>query len=104
MDEGTACTQSSFKTGGKAFFFIGEQGGHYKAMFKLKESKPEAAMLAEKEPDNYQTGAGVWVMTRFTAEKPMPKALWRNWLDENYRLSQTSGAKKTASRKRAKTK
>ncbi|MEO0996306.1 MAG: hypothetical protein AAFX58_02200 [Pseudomonadota bacterium] len=35
VDEGTSCTQSSFKTGGKAFLFVGEQGGRYKAMFKL---------------------------------------------------------------------
>ena len=42
VDEGTACTQSSFKAGKKAFLFIGMQGGRYKAMFKLKESMTEA--------------------------------------------------------------
>ena len=50
VDEGTACTQSSFKVGKKSFLFIGEQGGRYKAMFKLKASIPEASKLAKKEP------------------------------------------------------
>ncbi|MEO1136154.1 MAG: hypothetical protein AAFW68_06030, partial [Pseudomonadota bacterium] len=54
VDEGTSCTQTSFKTGGKAFFFIGEQGGRYKAMFKLNASKAEAMKLAKTQPDNYQ--------------------------------------------------
>ncbi|WP_306250297.1 MmcQ/YjbR family DNA-binding protein [Parvularcula sp. IMCC14364] len=87
VDEGTSCTQSSFKTGKKAFLFIGEQGGRYKAMFKLEKSKLEAVKLAETEPDNYQAGSGVWVTVRFTAEKPMPKARWQKWLDESYALS-----------------
>ena len=88
VDEGTACTQSSFKTGGKAFLFIGEQGGRYKAMFNLKASKAEAAKLAKKEPDNFQAGSGVWVTARFTGEKPLPKKLWQKWLDESYGLSE----------------
>ena len=88
VDEGTSCTQSSFKTGGTAFLFIGEQGGRYKAMFKLKESKAEAAQLAEKRPDDFQVGSGIWVTARFSSEKPLPKMLWQKWLDESYALSQ----------------
>ena len=88
VDEGTSCTQSSFKTGGTAFLFIGEQGGRYKAMFKLKDSKAEAVALAKKEPKNFQAGSGVWVTARFSAEEPLPKGLWRKWLDESYALSQ----------------
>ena len=38
VDEGTACTQSSFKTAGKAFLFAGMQGGRFKLMFKLEKS------------------------------------------------------------------
>lgn len=87
VDEGTACTQSSFKTGKKAFLYIGEQGGRYKAMFKLLDSIPEAAELAEKAPDDYQIGQNRWVTARFSAEKPMPKQLWEKWLDESYELS-----------------
>lgn len=88
VDEGTSCTQSSFKTCGKAFLFIGEQGGRYKAMFKLSDSKPEALELAEKQPKDFQVGSGVWVTARFSAEKPLPKKLWTKWLDESYALSQ----------------
>ena len=87
VDEGTACTQSSFKTRKKAFLFVGMQGGRYKAMFKLEKSKPEAASLAEKEPDRFDVGSTAWVTARFTAEKPMPKRLWQKWLDESYALS-----------------
>ena len=88
VDEGTSCTQSSFKTGGTAFLFIGEQGGRYKAMFKLKDSKTEAESLARKQPKDFQVGSGVWVTARFSDDKPLPKKLWQKWLDESYALSQ----------------
>jgi hypothetical protein len=102
VDEGTACTQSSFKTDKKAFLFVGMQGGRYKAMFKLQKSRGEAIKLAEKEPDNFQVGSSVWITARFTAEKPMPRKLWEKWLDESYELSQAGSAgKKTISRKTA---
>jgi len=87
VDEGTSCTQSSFKTGGKSFLFIGEQGGRYKAMFKLKESNAEAAKIAKKQPKDFQVGSGIWVTARFSADKPLPKRLWKKWLDESYSLS-----------------
>ena len=87
VDEGTACTQSSFKTGKKAFLYIGMQGGRYKAMFKLKGSIPEAAKLAETDPNCYEVGKFGWVTARFTSENPMPKQLWEKWLDESYELS-----------------
>ncbi len=88
VDEGTSCTQSSFKTGGTAFLFIGEQGGRYKAMFKLKDSRAEAEKLAGENPEDYQVGSGVWVTARFSADAPMPKKRWQKWLDESYALSQ----------------
>jgi hypothetical protein len=44
--EGASCTQTSFKRGKKAFFYVGEQGGRYKAMFRLQASLPEAKRLA----------------------------------------------------------
>jgi predicted DNA-binding protein (MmcQ/YjbR family) len=87
VDKGTACTQSSFKTGGKAFLFVGTQGGRFKAMFKLKQSLGEAEKLSEKEPENFDVGSTQWVTARFTAEKPMPQKLWKKWLDESYELS-----------------
>lgn len=104
VDEGTACTQSSFKTGGKAFLFIGMQGGRYKAMFKLKKSIPQATELAASEPDQYEVGSTTWVTARFTAEKPIPKKLWQKWLDESYELSVASGSKKKPAKKKTSTK
>ncbi len=89
VDEGTACTQSSFKSGKKAFLYIGEQGGRYKAMFKLKESIPEAIELADEYPNDYQVGNQGWVTARFSVEEPMPQDLWERWLDESYTLSRS---------------
>jgi len=87
VDQGTACTQSSFKVKGKAFLFAGPQGGRYKAMFKLDKSRAEATQLAKEQPDNYQIGSGIWVTTRFSADDPMPEEIWTRWLDESYALS-----------------
>ncbi|MEM7800974.1 MAG: MmcQ/YjbR family DNA-binding protein, partial [Chloroflexota bacterium] len=87
VDEGTACTQSAFKANKKAFLYIGEQGGRYKAMFKLDSLLLEAAELAEQAPQNYEVGKHGWVTARFSAEEPLPEALWGRWLDESYRLT-----------------
>ena len=100
VDEGTACTQSSFKTGKRAFLYIGMQGGRYKAMFKLQKSMSEATKLAVKEPNRYEVGATAWVTARFTADKPMPRKLWEKWLDESYELSLASGTGKKSTKKK----
>lgn len=101
VDEGTACTQSSFKTGKRAFLYIGMQGGRYKAMFKLNASLAEATKLAKKDPDRFQVGSTAWVTARFTADQPMPKKLWQKWLDESYELSNGPSAKKPLAKKKA---
>ena len=105
VDEGTACTQSSFKVGKKSFLFIGMQGGRYKAMFKLSDSIAEATRLAKKEPDRFQVGNTSWVTARFTSQEPLPKTIWERWLDESYELSggtkkSESSVKKKAARKK----
>ena len=97
VDRGTACTQSSFKANKKAFLFTGPQGGRYKAMFKLGESLAEARELAVKEPDRFDAGKTGWVTARFTADKPMPKRLWKRWLDESYAIA--TGGKPVATTK-----
>lgn len=99
VDEGTACTQSSFKARKKGFLFVGMQGGRYKAMFKLKESLPVAAKLAQEQPGQFEVGSGGWVTARFTAEDPMPKKLWSKWLDEGYALCLGAAPKRTSVRK-----
>jgi len=87
VDKGTACTQTSFKTGKTAFLYIGMQGGRYEAMFKLERSMPQAASLAKKDPDHFEVGSNRWVTARFSADQPMPNRLWQQWLDESYQLS-----------------
>ncbi len=87
VNQGTSCTQNSFKVGKKAFLYVGPQGGRYKAMFKLEDSRSEAVELAKVDPDCYQVGSTAWVTARFTADRPMPKELWQRWLEESYQLS-----------------
>ncbi|MCF7807805.1 MAG: hypothetical protein K9N38_04710 [Candidatus Marinimicrobia bacterium] len=86
--KGTSCNQSSFKTKQGSFLFIGPgpKGVGYKAMFKLKESMPEAIRLAEKQPDQFEVGNTGWVTTRFTDESPLDKSIWTRWLSESYAL------------------
>lgn len=91
---GTSCSQSSFKVGKGTFLFIGPgpKGKGFKAMFKLKASMPEAAALAEQDPERYEVGSTGWVTARFSVEEPMPKPIWEKWLAESYDL--TSGTAK----------
>lgn len=87
VDEGTACTQMSFKSGRKAFLYVGMARGRYKAMFCLKHSLADATSRATKEPDRFEVGSMGWVTARFTADQPLPKSLWEKWLDESYQIS-----------------
>ncbi len=92
--KGTACTQSSFKTKQGAFLYVGPgpKGQGFKAMFKLERSRPQAEELAAKHPDRFELGTGKWVVARFTAEKPLPKALWSRWLNESHALTSAARA------------
>ncbi len=87
--KGTSCNQSSFKAGRGAFLYIGpgRKGYGFKAMFKLERSMPHARELATTDPDRFEVGSTGWVTTRFTAEKPLPKKIWQNWLRESYELT-----------------
>ncbi|MCR9197254.1 MAG: hypothetical protein NXI04_01295 [Planctomycetaceae bacterium] len=87
VDEGTACTQASFKACGNGFLYIGPQGGRYKAMFKLAASRGQAEQLAAERPDDFQVASTAWVTARFSADKPLPKRLWQKWLNESYSLA-----------------
>lgn len=86
VSEGQSCNQSSFKVGKGTFLFIGPgpKGQGYKAMFKLNESMPQAVELAEKEPKRFEVGSTGWVTTRFSADAPLPEAIWQAWLKESY--------------------
>lgn len=92
---GTSCSQSSFKAGKGTFLFIGPgpKGQGFKAMFKLKESMPQALKLAAEDPKRFEVGSTGWVTTRFTAEKPLPKRIWGKWLSESYDVTCGAGQK-----------
>lgn len=98
VDEGKACTQTSFKSARKAFLYVGMAKGRYKAMFCLNSSLPDAARRAAKDPGRFEVGKMGWVTARFTEEEPMPKALWQKWLDESYRISVAGSGDGSSSR------
>lgn len=104
--EGASCNQTSYKIGKKAFLYIGEQGGRYKAMFKLADSAPRAEELAAASPEDFQVGQGGWVTARFSSDTPLPKKLWEAWLNESHGLSvgtkKKAAGRKTASKKATK--
>ena len=91
---GTSCNQSAFKVGKRAFLYIGPgaKGRGFKAMFKLDRSMPHAEELAAKHPDRFEVGSTGWVTTRFTAEEPLPRAVWETWLEESYEMAARSRA------------
>jgi hypothetical protein len=100
--KGAACNQSSFKVGKGTFLFIGPgaKGLGSKAMFKLEASLPQARKLAAQQPERFEVGTTGWVTARFTAEEPLPKAIWGKWLAESYDVTCGAGrAKKKSSRK-----
>ncbi len=99
VEEGTSCTQTSFKRDGKAFLYVGEQGGRYKVMFKLEASRDEANRLAKESPKDFQVGTSIWVTVRFSSEKPIAKQLWQRWLKESYALSAPASNAKRATKK-----
>src|SRR5262245_57796729 len=66
--EGTAIEKRTVKAGGKAFLFLGVAD----AMFKLKESLPEAAELASREPERCKAGASGWVTVKFGDDQAVP--------------------------------
>jgi predicted DNA-binding protein (MmcQ/YjbR family) len=86
-DEGTSCTQTSFKVGGKAFLYVGEQGGRFKAMFKLRDSIAQAEEMAADAPDDVQVNKQGWVTARFSAKQPLATRVWKKWLKESYGLA-----------------
>mgnify|MGYP000147378099 CR=1 FL=1 len=84
VNAGTSCNQSAFKFKKKAFLYCGPQGGRFKAMFKLGPSRAQAEALQAEFPDKFDVGKTAYVTARFTAEDPIPEALWTKWLDESY--------------------
>ncbi len=93
--EGTSCNQASFKVGKGTFLFVGPgaKGIGFKAMFKLDQSLAQAKKLADRQPERFQAGSTGWVTTRFSAEKPLPKTIWKKWLKESYDVTLSKSSK-----------
>lgn len=102
--EATSCNQTSYKSGKKAFLYVGPgaRGVGHKAMFKLEASLGEAESLARREPERYEVGLGNWVTTRFSAEDPLPKGIWGRWLKESHSGATKAGTAKKKSARRKK--
>ena len=86
---GESCNQYSFSVGKRKFLFVGPgaKGVGLKAMFKLKDSMPEALKLSKEEPKRFEVGKTGWVTARFSDEHPIPAELFDAWLQESYELS-----------------
>lgn len=100
VSQGASCTQSAFRAGKGTFLFIGPgpSGVGFKAMFKLEASMPQALKLAAQRPDRFEVGATSWVTARLTAEEPLPRRIWGEWLAESHAV--TIGAAPTAKKAR----
>ena len=80
--QGTSLEKRTVKAGDKAFLFLGRTD----AMFKLRESLPEATRLASREPGRYRVGGHGWVTMTLSADEPMLLDVLERWIDESYRL------------------
>ncbi len=80
--EGTPIESRAVKARNKAFLFL--TIGH--ARLKLRESLPEAAKLAKKQPDQFQVGSGGWVKASLKADGSTPLDVLERWIGESYRL------------------
>ena len=80
--EGTPIESRTVKAQKKAFLFL--TIGH--ARLKLRESLPEAANLAKKQPDQFQVGSGGWVKASLMADGSTPLDVLERWIAESYRL------------------
>jgi hypothetical protein len=63
-------------------------------MFEIEVSLEEAKDLVKSEPERFELGVGNWVTTRFSAEDPLPKKIWRWWLKESHAGATKSGGTK----------
>ena len=85
-EEGISCNKAAFKAGGKAFLFVGSDSQSFNVMVKLRESLPEAAKLAAKQPDHYKVGGHDWMTAVFGLQQTPPAGLLERWIAESYRL------------------
>ena len=94
--EGTSLEKRTVKAHKKAFVFLGAAD----LMVKLRDSLPEAARLAAREPDRYRAGAHGWVKATLPDGEAPPLALLERWIDESYRVVVMQDGATAASKKK----
>ncbi len=85
-EEGVSCGKCAFKTGGKAFLFMGMDDHSWNLLLKLSDSLPEASALAAKEPHRYGVGRTHWVSVHLPHTVSLPAGLAEGWTRESFRL------------------
>jgi len=83
---GTTCDKFAFRSGGKAFLFVGSDGPTCDVKVKLLDSLPEAQRLADEQPGAFKVGVHGWVTLVFPVENPPPRELLERWVAESRRL------------------
>ncbi|MCY0990773.1 MmcQ/YjbR family DNA-binding protein [Nannocystis sp. ILAH1] len=76
---------TAVKVGGKAFLFMGGEGGTLTLSVKLPASHGAALLLPFASPTGYGLGKSGWVTASFPTGAPLPIGLLAEWLEESYR-------------------
>jgi predicted DNA-binding protein (MmcQ/YjbR family) len=75
----------ALKVKGKAFLFMGNDGGGLSLSVKLPHSNAAALMLPFATPTGYGLGKSGWVSAEFPKSEKPPMEMLRQWVDESYR-------------------
>jgi predicted DNA-binding protein (MmcQ/YjbR family) len=77
---------SAIKVRGKAFVFMGAEGGKFGLSCKLPHSHEAALLLPFATPTGYGLGKSGWVSANFEEKDArVPVALLEEWIGESYR-------------------
>lgn len=76
---------SAIKVRGKAFLFMGSEGGRLGLSCKLPASHGAALLLPFASPTGYGLGKSGWVSAEFAPGVEPPLDLLAEWIDESYR-------------------
>ncbi|HYH98280.1 MmcQ/YjbR family DNA-binding protein [Hyalangium sp.] len=75
----------ALKVKGKAFLFMGHEGGGLGLSVKLPQSNSAALMMPFATPTGYGLGKSGWVSASFAKGEKPPMEMLRQWVDESYR-------------------
>ncbi|NNE94227.1 MAG: MmcQ/YjbR family DNA-binding protein [Verrucomicrobiales bacterium] len=84
-EEGVVCSNLSFKSGKKNFFFLGVKDDTWDIRLKLGDSLPEAEALAARD-SRFEPGKGGWTYAEFALDEAPPDGLLEKWIEESFRL------------------